>query len=130
MLRAFLLLPVFSFSQTFPSHEFKIAQNGLQYYIEQKGTGKKVRKGDTLLIDFIWYSKSKNHEIKYSTYMKGETPQNYVVDSGYYVKGFEKSIKKLRRTGCGFFIIPPKLAYGSNRLEGEDTLFYYIKIVR
>jgi FKBP-type peptidyl-prolyl cis-trans isomerase len=116
------------FSQEWSDCCWKKNKSGLEYKVEKKGMGKKLKKGDTVKIHWIWFN-SQSGERLMSSYDNGIEGQEWVVGSGTFVKGFEEGFYKIKRGGEAYLKIPPDIAYGESGLQGQKTFCYFIKII-
>ncbi len=104
-------------------------KSGLEIKIIEKGLGKKIKDGEHVKINCIWYD-FKTGDILSNGMTEFPQGVEWVVGSLVYAIGYEEGLKKLKRGGSAFIKIPPELAFGDKGYLGQTTLCYYIKIIK
>jgi FKBP-type peptidyl-prolyl cis-trans isomerase FkpA len=123
----FLLVSIFLFSLTWIDCCWKKTSTGLEYKIEKKGKGKRLRQGDSVNIHWIWFECETEQLIENSSDFYRSF--KWSVGSDMFVKGFEEGFSKLKRRGKAYLKIPPELAFGKDDLNGRKTFCYFIEIL-
>jgi FKBP-type peptidyl-prolyl cis-trans isomerase FkpA len=106
--------------------KIRFTKSGLKYYVDKKPK-KKTSPEATVYFHFIWYGEN-NKQIKMSTY-KDYGIQECQIKNSNYVPGFTEALQMLKKGEKGYFIIPPELAFGTEGIDGESTLYYFIEII-
>jgi FKBP-type peptidyl-prolyl cis-trans isomerase len=101
--------------------------SGLEYKIEKPGEGKKLQRGDSVNIRWIWYDCETGQVLENSLELMGVF--KWSVGSGRFIIGFEEGFKKLKRGGSAYLKIPPKIAFGKKGLDGRKTFCYFIEVL-
>jgi FKBP-type peptidyl-prolyl cis-trans isomerase len=115
-------------AQDFQKCCWEKTKSGLEYKIEEKEKGKKLKVGDSVLIYWIWYNCETGSVIENSESFNPGGFQ-WVVGSGTFIKGFEEGLNLLRKGGSAYIKIPPELAFGPEGLYGQTTFCYRLFIV-
>ena len=100
--------------------------SGLEYKIEKPGEGKKLQRGDSINIRWIWYDCETGEVLENSLELMGI--HKWAVGSGVFIIGFEEGLENLKRGGSAYIKIPPKIAFGKKGLNGRKTFCYYIVV--
>ena len=109
----FISVSYFLFSQTWVDCCWKKSETGLEYKIEKKGKGKKLKQGDSVSIQWIWYECETGEIIEDS---KAYTYQpRWAVGSGVFVKGFEEGFRKLKKKGESIYQNPTPARFWRRR---------------
>ena len=114
-------------SQTWADCCWERSASGLEYKIEKTGEGRKLQRGDSVNIRWIWFDCDTGKILENSMELMGV--YKWSVGSGVFVIGFEEGLKKLKRGGNAYLKIPPKLSFGKNGLDGRKTFCYYIEVL-
>lgn len=113
-------------------------ESGLYYIIEDPGAGAAPAKGDYLLFDYtgrnlddyVFETTSKTTAYTYSIYTAKNhyAPKlySYMDDSAPMIEGLSEGLSLIGEGGKARFIMPSKLAYGSNRYKG---LYPYTSVI-
>lgn len=93
------------------------------------GTGTEVRKGDTVVVNYI--GTLQNGQEFDSSYKKGEV-FTFKVGGGKVIAGFDEGIVGMKEGGQRVLIIPARLAYGSKGygpIPSNATVVYAIELI-
>ncbi|NOQ72992.1 MAG: hypothetical protein GQ574_13365 [Crocinitomix sp.] len=106
---------------------WKKKKSGVSVFIESKGKGKKLRKGDEVEIWYIGYfedgSQFDNSDITLNNL-------KFTIGTGVMLKSFEEGLLQFSAGSSGYISIPYNLAYGNKvtgNLPPKSNLIYYIK---
>ena len=92
------------------------------------GTGREVRSGDTVTVDYI--GTSRNGAPFANSHISGKR-LSFKVGSGEVVKGLERGISGMKEGGTRIIIVPSSLGYGNvivNSLPANTTLIFSIEL--
>jgi hypothetical protein len=110
--------------------DWETGESGISIMIEEKGSGKKLTKGDQVEVWYIGYfedgSQFDNSDIT-------STKARFTLGEGRMLKSFEDALLEFRSGSAGYIRIPYQLAYGDQvmgNLPAKSNLIYYIKPVR
>lgn len=96
--------------------EFEKTNEGIYFIVQKSGAGKKVQKGDVVLVDYELKIYGTPHVIDSS--IKQGTPIEVTVGDGKVIKGWDIVLQEMREGEKRRVIIPPELAYGSRTVGG------------
>ncbi|MDT8411919.1 MAG: FKBP-type peptidyl-prolyl cis-trans isomerase [Vicingaceae bacterium] len=107
--------------------KWKKKKSGISIFIEKKGDGKKIEKGDEVEVWYIGYfedgSQFDNSDIT-------NYKLNFIIGSGLMLKSFEDGLLEFKDGSSGYIFIPYKLGYGNKvagNLPAKSNLIYYVK---
>ena len=103
--------------------------SGLTYLITKKGTGSRLKKGDTVIIH---YTGMLTNGVKFDSSRDGK-PFSFKLGAGQVIKGWDEGVAKLRIGDHAILVIPSKLAYGSKGaadvIPPDAKLIFVIEVV-
>lgn len=104
--------------------------SGLTYLITKKGTGRQLKAGDTVVLN---YTGTFTNGVKFdSSHDRGE-PFSFPLGAGRVIKGWDEGVAKLRVGDHAILVIPGKLAYGPkgipNAIPPDATLIFVIEVI-
>ncbi len=120
---------------------------GLQYFDNDTGTGKTVKKGDMLRTHYLGWVIPKDESDLYSDWAKDSTKFTYKVDDSYEanqpyifyigygeaIPGWEEGLIGMLEGGTRTLIIPDSLAYGSEQIGSKvppnSNLRYVVELL-
>lgn len=114
------------------SLNFVRKESGL-YYLEVKaGTGLQAATHDTA---YALYTTTLLDGFKVYSNVGTKDTLIFLVNSGYFVKGFDEGITYMKAGGNSRFLVPSKLAYGATGsydhvIPGYSPLLYDVTLVR
>jgi len=117
-----------SISQATPAPT--IANEKLQIQDEKVGTGKEVKKGDTVEIKYT--GTLTDGTVFDSTDKHGGTPFETQIGVGQVIKGWDEGIPGMKVGGKRKLIIPPSLGYGdqaAGSIPPNSTLIFQVELV-
>jgi len=123
----FLMISSDLLSQTWTDCCWTKSESGLEYKIENKGKGKKLKSGDSVSIHWVWYDCETGEVLEKSR--EYNYKPRWAVGSETFVKGFEEGFRKLKRGGSAYIKIPPEIAFGNDGMNGRKTFCYFIEIL-
>ena len=104
-------------------------RSGLIYLITKKGTGRRLQKGDTVIIH---YTGMLTNGVKFDSSRDGK-PFSFKLGAGQVIKGWDEGVAKLRIGDHAILVIPSKLAYGSKGagdiIPPDAKLIFVIEVV-
>ena len=104
--------------------------SGLTYLITKKGTGRPLKAGDTVIMQ---YTGMLTNGAKFDSSHDRNEPLTFKLGIGKVIKGFDEGIAKLRVGDHAILVIPGKLAYGPKGIRDvippDSTLIFVIEIV-
>ena len=104
--------------------------SGLTYLITKKGTGRQLKAGDTVTLN---YTGTLTNGLKFDSSYDSQQPLVFKLGAGRVIKGYEEGVGKLRVGDHAILIIPGKLAYGPRGIPGvippDATLIFIVEIV-
>lgn len=110
---------------------FEKTPSGLFYKITEKGSGKKVKKGDNVAVHYTGMLLNKS--VFDSSLYRGK-PLNFTVGIGQVIEGWDEGILLLSEGDKATFVIPSDLAYGSQGAGGvippNAPLIFEVELVR
>ncbi|WP_096687371.1 peptidylprolyl isomerase [Ichthyobacterium seriolicida] len=110
---------------------FTTTESGLKYAINQKGSGKEVKKGDTVSVHYSLFLE--NGEKIDSSLDRGEAFETEV-GVGRVIKGWDEGLTLLKEGDKAKFIIPSELGYGSQGAGGSipanATLYFEVELLK
>ncbi len=113
-------------------HGWKMKQTktGLWYEIYSHGTGKKVKTGDVVKINYDVYLL--DGTLCYTSDSLG--PKEFPVGHGGVESGLEEGILMLREGDKARFIMPPYMAHGllgdDNKIPPLSIILYYVEVLK
>jgi peptidylprolyl isomerase len=103
--------------------------SGLTYLITKKGTGRRLKKGDAVILH---YTGMLTNGVKFDSSRDGK-PYSFKLGAGKVIKGWDEGIAKLRIGDHAILVIPSTLAYGSKGADDvippDSRLIFVIEIV-
>ena len=103
--------------------------SGLQYFIEEKGSGEQVVAGKVITLKYT--TRLITGDLIYSSNESG--PKTFVVGHGGVESGLEEAVLLLHAGDKARIIIPSHLAYGlvgdDNKIPARATLIYEIELI-
>ena len=84
-------------------------RSGLTYLITKKGTGRRLKKGDTVILH---YTGMLTNGVKVDSSRDGK-PFSFKLGAGQVIDGWDEGIAKLRVGDHAILVIPSNLGYGS-----------------
>jgi peptidylprolyl isomerase len=104
-------------------------RSGLTYLITKKGTGSRLKKGDTVVLH---YTGMLTNGVKFDSSRDGK-PFSFELGAGRVIKGWDEGVAKLRVGDHAILVIPSKLAYGSKGagdvIPPDANLIFVIEVV-
>lgn len=109
---------------------FEKTASGLSYKIEQKGTGVKAEKGNTVSVHYK--GMLSDGSVFDSSYKRNE-PIDFALGKGQVIEGWDEGIQLLHVGDQARFVIPSNLAYGASGAGGvippNATLIFDVELV-
>jgi len=108
----------------------KPTPSGLYYITQTKGTGKKPKKGDKIIIHYT--GKFINGEIFDSSLKRG-TPLTYTFGDKGFIAGWQEGVSYMKEGEKAMLIIPSHLAYGDQKagpIPAYSTLIFEIELLK
>ena len=104
--------------------------SGLTYLITKKGTGRQLKAGDTVVLN---YTGTLTNGVKFDSSHDRNEPLAFKLGAGQVIKGWDEGVGKLRVGDHAILMIPGKLAYGPkgvpNVIPPDATLIFVIEVV-
>ena len=104
--------------------------SGLTYLITKKGTGRQLKAGDTVVLN---YTGTLTNGVKFDSSYDRNEPLAFKLGAGRVIKGWDEGVAKLRVGDHAILMIPGKLAYGPkgvpNVIPPDATLIFIIEVV-
>jgi len=104
--------------------------SGLTYLITKKGTGRLLKAGDTVIIN---YTGTLTNGVKFDSSHDHNEPLAFKLGAGRVIKGWDEGVAKLRVGDHAILMIPGKLAYGPkgipNVIPPDATLIFIVEVV-
>jgi len=104
--------------------------SGLTYLITKKGTGRQLKAGDTVILN---YTGTLTNGVKFDSSHDRNEPLVFKLGAGRVIKGWDEGVAKLHVGDHAILVIPGKLAYGprgiSNVIPPDATLLFVIEVV-
>jgi len=104
--------------------------SGLTYLITKKGTGRQLKAGDTVILN---YTGTLTTGVKFDSSYDRNEPLAFKLGAGRVIKGWDEGVAKLHVGDHAILVIPGKLAYGprgiSNVIPPDATLLLVIEVV-
>jgi len=104
--------------------------SGLTYLITKKGTGRPLKAGDTVILN---YTGTLTNGVKFDSSYDRNEPLEFKLGAGRVIKGWDEGVGKLRVGDHAILVIPGKLAYGPrgvpNVIPPDATLIFMIEVV-
>ena len=103
---------------------------GLTYIITRRGTGQKLKAGDTVEVH---YTGLLTNGTKFDSSLDRNDPIAFQLGAGRVIKGWDEGIVRLRVGDQATLIIPPQLGYGAKGVGGvippNATLIFIVEVV-
>jgi len=103
--------------------------SGLTYLITKKGTGRRLKKGDTVVLH---YTGMLTGGVKFDSSRDGK-PLSFRLGVGQVIKGWDEGIAKLRVGDHAILVVPSELGYGSKGagdvIPPDSKLIFLIEVV-
>ena len=90
---------------------------GLTYLITQKGTGRRPKKGETVVVH---YTGTLTNGVKFDSSRDRGQPFEFPLGAGRVIKGWDEGIAKLRIGDQAILVIPSTLGYGKRGAGGGE----------
>ena len=104
--------------------------SGLTYLITKKGTGRQLKSGDTVILN---YTGTLTDGMKFDSSHDHKQPFAFKLGAGQVIKGYDEGLAKLRVGDHAILVIPGKLAYGPKGVPDvippDATLIFVIEVV-
>ena len=104
--------------------------SGLTYLITRKGTGRPLKAGDTVILN---YTGTLTNGVKFDSSHDRNEPLEFKLGTGRVIKGYDEGLAKLRIGDHAILVIPGKLAYGPkgvpNVIPPDATLIFMIEVI-
>ena len=104
--------------------------SGLTYLITKKGTGRPLKAGDTVVLN---YTGTLTNGVKFDSSYDRNEPLEFKLGAGRVIKGWDEGVGKLRVGDHAILMIPGKLAYGlkgvPNVIPPDATLIFIIEVI-
>ena len=104
--------------------------SGLTYLITKKGTGRQLKAGDTVILN---YTGTLTNGMKFDSSHDRDRPLEFKLGAGRVIKGWDEGVAKLRVGDHAVLVIPGKLAYGPkgvpNVIPPDATLIFIIEVI-
>lgn len=105
-------------------------RSGLTYLITKKGTGRQLKAGDTVILN---YTGTLTNGVKFDSSHDRNEPLTFDLGAGRVIKGWDEGVAKLRVGDHAILVIPGKLAYGPrgvpNVIPPDATLIFVIEVI-
>lgn len=103
---------------------------GLTYLITKKGTGRLLKAGDTVSLN---YTGTLTDGMKFDSSHDHNEPFAFKLGAGRVIKGWDEGVAKLHVGDHAILVIPGKLAYGTrgvpNVIPPDATLIFIIEVI-
>ena len=113
-----------------PSSAAITTPSGLTYLITKKGTGRQLKTGDTVILN---YTGTLTNGMKFDSSYDRNEPFEFNLGAGRVIKGWDEGVAKLHVGDHAILVIPGKLAYGPrgvpNVIPPDSTLIFIIEVV-
>ena len=104
--------------------------SGLIYLITKKGTGRQLKAGDTVVLN---YTGTLTNGVKFDSSYDRNEPLAFKLGAGRVIKGYDEGLAKLHVGDHAILVIPGKLAYGPkgipNVIPPDATLIFIVEVV-
>ena len=104
--------------------------SGLTYLITKKGTGRQLKAGDTVILN---YTGTLTNGVKFDSSRDRGEPLEFKLGTGRVIKGWDEGIAKLRIGDHAILVIPSTLGYGSRGagdvIPPDSTLIFVVEVV-
>jgi len=104
--------------------------SGLTYLITKKGTGRQLKAGDTVILN---YTGTLTNGVKFDSSHDRNEPLEFKLGAGRVIKGWDEGVAKLRVGDQAILVIPGKLAYGPQGIAPvippDSTLIFIVEVV-
>jgi len=104
--------------------------SGLTYLITKKGTGRPLKAGDTVVMN---YTGTLTNGVKFDSSHDRNEPFAFKLGAGQVIKGWDEGVAKLRVGDQAILVIPGKLAYGPQGIAPvippDSTLIFIVEVV-
>jgi peptidylprolyl isomerase len=105
--------------------------SGLQYVIDQPGTGSAALRGQIVQVHYTGYL---TNGTKFDSSRDRGTPYEFPLGAGRVIKGWDEGVAGMKVGERRTLVIPPELAYGSSGFGGgiippNATLVFKIELV-
>ena len=104
--------------------------SGLTYLITKKGTGRPLKAGDTVILN---YTGTLTNGLKFDSSHDRNEPLEFKLGAGRVIKGWEEGVAKLRVGDQAILVIPGKLAYEPrgipNVIPPDATLIFVVEVI-
>ena len=104
--------------------------SGLTYLITKKGTGRQLKAGDTVVLN---YTGTLTNGAKFDSSYDRNEPLEFKLGAGRVIKGYDEGLAKLHVGDHAILVIPGKLAYGPKGIPDvippDATLIFIIEVI-
>ena len=103
--------------------------SGLTYLITKKGTGSRLKNGDTVILH---YTGMLTNGVKFDSSRDGK-PFSFKLGAGEVIKGWDEGLAKMRVGDHAILVIPSKLGYGAKGagdvIPPDANLIFVVEVV-
>ncbi|HET6976341.1 MAG TPA: FKBP-type peptidyl-prolyl cis-trans isomerase [Pyrinomonadaceae bacterium] len=104
--------------------------SGLTYLITKKGTGRQLKKGETVVLH---YTGMLTNGVKFDSSRDRNEPLAFKLGAGQVIKGYDEGLSKLRVGDHAILVIPSNLGYGSKGagdvIPPDSKLIFVVEVV-
>ena len=104
--------------------------SGLTYLITKKGTGRQLKPGDTVVLN---YTGTLTDGMKFDSSHDRKQPLAFKLGAGQVIKGYDEGLARLHVGDHAILVIPGKLGYGpkgiADVIPPDATLIFVIEVV-
>ena len=110
-------------------NDFQTTQTGLKIKDIVLGTGKEVKSGDTVTVNYLG---TLENGTKFDSSYDRKTPFTTQIGVGQVIKGWDEGIVGIKVGGKRMLIIPPNLGYGeqaAGSIPPNSTLIFEVEVL-
>lgn len=110
-------------------NDFQATQSGLKLKDNIVGTGKEVKSGDTVTVNYLG---TLENGTKFDSSYDRKTPFTTQIGVGQVIKGWDEGIIGMKVGGKRTLIIPPDLGYGNQAagsIPPNSTLIFEVELL-
>ncbi len=121
--------PVEQKSKQLNMNDFKVTADGLRIQDEATGSGKEVKSGDTVTVNYLG---TLANGTKFDSSYDRNAPFTTQIGVGQVIKGWDEGIIGMKVGGKRILVVPPDLGYGqqaAGSIPPNSTLIFEVELL-
>lgn len=115
--------------------EFKEGPEGIKYFVEKAGTGRKPNKNDRVEVHYTgWLDVAGKEGSKFDSSVDRNQPFVFPVGAQRVIRGWDLTLADMKEGEVRYIILPPALGYGSMamgpKIPANSTLRFRVELLK